>query len=874
MRTDSRKRLLDLLTADVHIARFGLRIRHGQRRGRVLKHGGLCRLRIQADVVLILQQTGVAILRGLQIQAVVILAKRHDLRAELIAGVFAGHQIRRLLAGLGDGFPVVPVNLKILPDNLIVLAEHRHFGVQRFQADDLVGLDLERVGVARDHGVGNGRPGRAVACIDVQLARCVVRKHPADCLREDADVHFVGLCAVGIAFISFGFEDSVVILVLRVGLVFADQYAKLRGHAVDRGRADHLAGLARSGSLVELDCALGGNVQLRLQGDRFALILDDARFASCVSHIRNRQRYCGFGSLPHGVQRRVFCEFRNRAIGRLDRSNIITVIRSRGFAVDAPAEERIAGANRSLVDNLVVVRCAFQIVLHGLRVGHSGDIIAGVRVVGDGHGLARNAGHVNRAVLLRLELVGIDVAVDLRRGKHHAVDANLHRRCVEPLVNRDRKGHLGAVGHLIAACERARCRCVLLRAFHFDGVAVGCRRYRPSDLRGDGIELGVDRRVCLNGIRRIILCGASLFQGIHEVPRRCVVRSLVPTLELVPLDHRVDRAGRLFVVANLLRLIDAAVGQERHGVDRVGSNVNIDRNILRDPIQPIVIFLRSVLIGSWLSIAQRIPGIDATGVQPDLRRIFRVSAVDNQVEFERISVRNGHGSVSVVERITLAAAERDGVGLLLPHGVEGDVLIHGIHITGLIAGGGGACRRTPAEEDVALAGGNFHAQRHRKTVGLGLIGDGSGICGVAVAVQLIRDGIGRGRQLGIDHGICRNVCQRGWRYTVLTGIPAVEAIPFDFRFVHRTVTAVLNILHVVGTVVYDVSDLVEPNRFHIDGHGFVFLNIVQHIRIRRLDLLTVHIHAIDGIAVSCLHGKRRVFAIRHRGALTANRSRR
>ena len=194
-----------------------------------------------------------------------------------------------------------------------------------------------------------------------------------------------------------------------------------------------------------------------------------------------------------------------------------------------------------------------------------------------------------------------------------------------------------------------------------------------------------------------------------------------------------------------------------------------------------MIFLRSVLIGRWSPIVQRLPAIDAIGVLPDLRLIFRVITVDDQVEIEISSVRNGHGSVSVVERIALAAAERDGVGLLLPHGVEGDVAIHGIHIAGLIAGGGGACRRAPAEEGVALAGGDGFAQLLRKTVGLGLGGDGSRICGVGAAVQVILNVIGLGRQLAEQDGI---LSDRGAKVELSTAgrivrgfvVPAVKLI--------------------------------------------------------------------------------------------------
>ena len=847
-------------TVDRHICGFIISAGDFQRGGGLLKINCRGRFGDQHGFILVVHQSAVgSVLRGLGEVAGRAGDRRYD-RAEHILGI--GRVDRSGIAGAGVGV-IRPdaLIIAILPRDRVVLV-HGQLGVLliervnrgQFQRVDLTGdHGGDRIAVlirdGQNIGVGVDLGGR------IQL--------PADGGGHDLDV-LRGARDLGIAVALGGDEDGLIGVGVRAVVHKAAGLGRVDGGAAADDRAlEQLPVGAAVRRTVELHRAGGdgstAGLDRRGQRDILALVL-----LSLVD-FQLDARLLG---LPDGVEDGVRSE-----IGNI-RSCRISLFRVRvrgdsGVVGLSPAEEVVARALRLGLADLDVVRVVEQVVVD--RFLHRAAVTA-VIIINDRHGFALDADDGDLGVLLRGELEGVGITVDLLGGEQLVVDTDLHLRCVVARGNRDGEGHGGAV--VDGAGAGQRCRCARLGALHFDGVAVGCRRCLPSDDRLDGRQLGVDGGVLGHGIRQdgrsTCRCGY-----IDKVPRVIASRFLIPAAERVALDHGVDRAGRLFVITNLLRLVDAAVGHERHGVDRVGSNVNIDCNILRDVRQRIVIFLRSVLIDRWSPIAQRLPAIDAIGVLPDLRLIFRVITVDDQVEIEISSVRNGHGSVSVVERIALAAAERDRVGLLLPHGVEGDILIHGIHITGLIAGGGGGFRRAPAEEGVALAGGDGIAQLCRGAVGLGLSGDGSGSCGVAVAVQVIRDGIGLGRQLGIDHGICRNVCQRGWRYTVLTGIPAVEAIPFDFRCVHRTVTAVLNILHVVGTVVYDVSDLVEPNRFHIDGHGLVGLNFTNSVRaVRCVDLHAVRIHAFDGVARARGDGERHAIVILHRSALTANRSRR
>ena len=668
------------------------------------------RLRVQADVVLVfLQNAAGSVLRGLQIQTVMIFAERHDLCTELIAGVFTGHQIRRRVAGLRNRLPVVLVDLIVLPDDLVVLTEHRLFAVQRFHAGDLVGLDLERVGLACDHSIGNWCAGCAVALVDKQLACCCFANHPADRLREDADVHFIGLCTVGIAFISFGFEDSVVILVLRGGLVLANLHGEFRGHAVDGGRADLRTGCTGSCGLVELDRTLRTDIQRRLQSDGFTLILDDAVCRGRIGNIRDRQRHiCALG-FPHGIQRGIRCEFSSST--RLDLVNRVVGIRSICLAVGVPTEELVARADRDLLDDLVVVRYGVQIVLHSLCLGHIGHVIARIRIINDRHGFARDADDGDVGVFFRDELEGVGLAVCalVLGGEQLVVDADLHLRCVVAIEDRDGEGHHGVVGNGAAiGGQFHRVRCTGGGVLDLHGVAG--RRGGPSDRRGDGRQLGVEF-----GVAGHLVGGEIPLVGIS--PTRVV---LIPAAELVALDHGVNGLGGLVVKLHLLRLIGGAVGHERHGVGRVGSDLSVDRGVCCDVLQYVAVNLRAIARGGitgrnelWVRCIYR------AGIYIDRRCILRIGGVDKKIEFKVFAMRHGHAA-DAMERIALAAAERDGVGLLLPHGVEGDIGLDLLREgrAGEVGRDGRAVGLAPTEEGVALLGGLFRSQRGRQTVGL------------------------------------------------------------------------------------------------------------------------------------------------------------
>ena len=127
--------------------------------------------------------------------------------------------------------------------------------------------------------------------------------------------------------------------------------------------------------------------------------------------------------------------------------------------------------------------------------------------------------------------------------------------------------------------------------------------------------------------------------------------------------------------------------------------------------------------------------------------------------------------------------ESDGVGVGLPHGVEGDILGDFLSedVTGSISRLCGLLVAAPAQEGIARAGQNRRIQLHGLTIGL-LTTNGR-VNGDAIAV--IADGIGLGRQLGVyDHvtiysGRCQDLV--AFPASESLGVPAFEVIAGDIR---------------------------------------------------------------------------------------------
>ena len=239
-------------------------------------------------------------------------------------------------------------------------------------------------------------------------------------------------------------------------------------------------------------------------------------------------------------------------------------------------------------------------------------------------------------------------------------------------------------------------------------------------------------------------------------------------------------------------------------------------------------------------------------------------------------MRHGHAA-DAMERIALAAAERDGVGLLLPHGVEGDIAIHGIHIAGLIAGGGGGCRRAPAEEGVALAGGNGFAQLLRKTVGLELIG-GRHIRDSIGRICVIADLVGLGGQFCVDRDIASDSGFSGKlrTCTVLLGVPAAESVALDHggcreRCFGACRHALEGVLAVVAVVDYDI----DRQLVHYDFDRLRSCHVRYGVAaIGCVDRRSVDGYALDRIALIRRDGKGVAAAVSHVGKGRASRLRR
>ena len=872
---------------DPHILALGLRVGDRQRGGGGLPHGRVGRLRIQAGVILVVHQHIIFIeLTGLDEQAAVVRAEGDDLRAELIAGLVAGDQIGGLVAGFAVRLPVVLADFGVLPDDLIVLAEHRLLAVQRLDAGDAGGLDLQRVGVARDHVAGDRRAGRAVALVDVQDIAVVcdiagaLGDLPAQRLGEHADVHDIGLLAVGIALVGLGFEDGPVMLSHAAGLVIADLHDELRSLAVDRGRADARTVSALLVALVEHDGALGVDVQRRLKRDLLALVLDDAVvLLRIVGHIRDLQRQRGILRKPNSVQGGV-CGERSSGTG-IDNNAVsfgvdglrVPIYGDGRFAVCAPAHEFIARALRLLRGDLIVSGFAErrEIILHDLRGRQTGHVVARVGVVRDRDRLALDAGDGDAGVghhAAEVVVKGGHAGLLVRRGGLIAEGETVGRdgelAVVIALRNDQIERHIVAVGDgegLVSRVRIGHCLRAVLPVLGFPAGAA--QRVRHGDDRENGCDLGIDGQRAGDGLGKVV---------VRMGRRRCMVCT-TPADELVALDVRLlglcrrvaeldglrhEGLGIPHIICQFLTVrVHNAIDKldirtrvfgdlDRH--DLIGRHVRNRIGIGRGGVRAIGPFTR--IRSGQITIC--------FVADADRRHSRRIRAVHGHGEGEVTAVLHDEGLIAA-DGVAAAALKGDGVGLLRPDSVERHVIrelfghgrARGVdHKTLIFALG-------PAEEVIAIAGRDLCTQRDRLAVGLLRIGKSTRIdrqriaIGILRCVQIIVNLMRHGLQLRIDRNIAIDSSGAVKRIAgaVLLGVPAHEGVALDHGIFHGAGLAVLHVLHQIGLVEDNIRDLVELDRLHVDGHTLIHGDIFNCIcAIFFLQLLAVGVHALDGVA--------------------------
>ena len=234
-------------------------------------------------------------------------------------------------------------------------------------------------------------------------------------------------------------------------------------------------------------------------------------------------------------------------------------------------------------------------------------------------------------------------------------------------------------------------------------------------------------------------------------------------------------------------------------------------------------------------------------------------------------MRHGHAA-DAMERIALAAAERDGVGVLLPHGVEGDGVLDLLREgrAGEVGRDVRGVALAPTEEGVARVDRDGLGQRGRQTVGLG-----RGHAGKSV----IRDRYINGRVTAVEDGILSDrTSGKVERSTVVhiripLTVPIVAGLVRGARRVQRSV--VLNALRCHLLAVKNVGHGMELDRGHIDRYGLIGLDVLDLVGTGgRGQPLAVRIHAFDGVAGARRHGEGHSAVIVHGRDLFVGRARR
>ena len=548
--------------------------------------------------------------------------------------------------------------------------------------------------------------------------------------------------------------------------------------------ADHSPGSAVVGALVEDDRAGAGRRCNRgSQRDLLALVLllIGSRVIHRVAHSQRDGRAVG---LPDGIQGGVLGEHGVGTglnsglgvVGLAGRHSIGTGI----SGICAPTQELIASADGNLVDDLAVARSAGQIVVHHLLLGHASDIVPGVGVVGDGHGLADHAHNGDGGIRSDVhQIIGIDnglvgLLLDGDGSQSQTVCAHLHVGGVIAFQDGDRKGAIRIVGMGVGAERTTTGSTGGIREVDLPAGAVGGDGHNGLDgyhLRHH-VQVVFHRGVEVVRRAELLICRVQrklyfISGGVHHV---------VPAAEGVALDDGSSGLGSLVGILHLLGLIDLGGGAvilpgiEGDGeglVLRHGNGNNLIRGDVGDGVG---IGLAAVAAVTRGTIRKR------RSVRLDGGFRSRIVAVHLHSEGEVLTVLD-RGALAGADAVAGAGGQGHGEGDLLPNGVQGDRLLTdlgGVHVTGLVHGSASSGGR-PALEGEAGAGRAVRMQLQCLTINLGLIAKCSGSSG---AVQVVLNGTRHGLPLAVDLHIGCNragcTAQRSGQASV--GIPGVEGV--------------------------------------------------------------------------------------------------
>ena len=311
---------------------------------------------------------------------------------------------------------------------------------------------------------------------------------------------------------------------------------------------------------------------------------------------------------------------------------------------------------------------------------------------------------------------------------------------------------------------------------------------------------------------------------------------------------------------HLLGLINGAVHHKGHGVHRVLGDGDRDHLVLLD-----------IADGVGVGVARRTGLIQRAIIYLHSGLGHCVLGVHGDGEGEAaVIVHRGAAASGGHSSVAGAVGQGHGEGVDLPHSVQGDITLGGVHITGLVSRCRGSSSGAPAQEGVAITGGNLAVQSDRRTVGLG--GGRRHIAhSLGTRILIICNGIGLGGQLGVnghvigDRGSVSHRCAGA----VLLSIPTVKGVTIHNGGV-RQGADLLTAGHLLGGVlgiVYHIGDGVAGDRVHHDlnslGGGDVF-DLVRPIGLSSL-LCTIDVHALDLVAGRGRHGEGVAAVVVHAG---------
>ena len=773
--------------------------------------------------------------------------QRSDHSAEDVLGVL-GQDLHGVSAGGGGVILPGAAGVAELPGHSVVLVNDQLGSITiggRIQSVD--GGQLQGVLLASGHAGLSATAfldGQHVGLIRNRVGSAGIQL-PADGGGQDGDrIGISGSVSFAIAGTLVGDElDSVAVGVDRAVLVSAGGDGQNSLAAADLGGADQLISAAIVGA-VELHGAAGdgGGAGLDLSGQHHFLAL-------ILGGLIHSQGDSGRLGTPHRVQGGVGGEVGDFA-GYGSSLRGVGVGRGSSIVSRGPAQELIAHAGGFHgADGTIGITSGsrIQIVLHLLLAGAAD---AAVVVVGDGDHLAGNAGHGD---LLISGDVGqdefVDITIHLNGSQSQTVSSDRQVGGVVASGDGDGELHAGLIGHVAAIGQASR----VSHGQRPAGAAGGI-----SHLGGDGGHLAVDGGVSGDAIREVELVGIS---------KGSVV---IPPVEGVALHAGGIGNRGLGAVLHLLGLIGGSLTAngvlEGHGVHRILGDGNGDHLVLLDIADGVGVGLGTVSVRCRSRIGQSsasihfhcggshsVPGVHGDGEGEAAVIVHRGAAA-----------RGRHSSVAG------AIGQGHGEGVDLPHSVQGNSSIGGIHVTGLIAGCRGSSAGAPAQEGVARPGGNSGGKGHRRTVGL-RTGSGS----TRTIILIICNGIGLGGQLGINGDVLGDRvvgCHRS-AGAVLLGVPTVKGVTIHNGVIRQGAdrASAGHLLGGVLGIVDHIGDGVAGDRIHHDlnglgggdvGHGVgLGSTSTGSSRLRR----TVDVHALDLIAGRGRHGEGVAAAVLHAG---------